>query len=386
MDFFNISTLPEDFDPLTQILNYTSAYGPTYLTFAELDSVMHTNISNTIIFGVRIGAATFASIILFILSKKKTSPIFILNQLCLLLVIIHSCIYIAYLYGNYASIGFQFTQFTDIITRNDINISSATNLFQAFLITSIEASMVFQVRTLFQTPEMKWFGNAIFALSVLIGLSVVVLTLYVTINTVIGVFEFTSYQSRALDVQPILFAASINFMSVLLMYKLVLAIRSRRYLGLKQFDGFHILLIMSTQTLLVPSALMIVSYAVNSLYRISFTSVATLIVVLSLPLSSLWATSTTSSSTPSSGYNFSSLYGKTPGCYSDPGTASTKVDEMSRSQHTQYVEKSLYTPSTLAEEEAKRYWMSAATAGEYADEQFQGEPDFVSKTVHRINK
>ena len=42
-------------------------------------------------------------------------------------------------------------------------------------------------------------------------------------------------------------------MTILLIGKLIIAIRTRRYLGLKQFDSFHILLIGFSQTLIIPS-------------------------------------------------------------------------------------------------------------------------------------
>lgn len=379
-----ISQYPDDFNPLTQLLNFTSAQGSTEITFQDMDLYLHNIVKNAIIFGVRIGAASVASIILFLISKKRKTPVFILNQTCLLLTIIHSALYIVYLFTGFGTLGFQFTGFLDIISQYDINVYAATNLFQLFLTIAIEASLIFQVHTIFQGPDVKWLARYMVSLSLFVGLAVIGLSFYVTIQSVIKMFNLTAYTSKALDVQPILFASSINLMSVMLVYKLITAIRSRRYLGLKQFDGFHILLIMSTQTLVIPSILVIISYAVDSLSKIAFFSIATLIIVLSLPLSSMWATSATDTSTPSSGYNMSMTYGKGTSYLSDPATASTKVGDLTSHKTGVDHQGTIYTPSTAEEEEAKRYWMAADDDDE--DDDLDEEPDFFSRTTHRINK
>jgi pheromone alpha factor receptor len=380
MDELGQFDLPEDFNALTQLLNYTTVAGPVETSFEEIDSYVHIIIKNAIIFGVRIGAAAIAAIILLLVSKNRKTPVFILNQICLILVIIQSSLYICYLFGSFASVGFSFTGFPELIFQHDLNIYAATNFFQLFLIIAIEVSMIFQVRTIFQGPDTKWLGRSMVSLSFFVGLSVVGLTFYNTVQSVITTFDdpTQSYASGALNAQPILFASSINLMSAMLIYKLIRAVRSRRYMGLKQFDGFHILLIMSTQTLIIPSILLIISYAVNSLSKIAFLSIATLIVTLSLPLSSMWASSANNAPTPtSSGYHFYQPSGKGSSYFSEPGTAATRVDTPSH-RHGFDPDKSLYTPSTAAEEEAKRYWMGA-------DEDLEYDSGFVARTTHKIN-
>lgn len=369
--------LPDNFNPVTQLLNYTSVEGDSYTTFAELDDYMHRIIQNSIIFGARIGAAGLVSITLFLISKNRKTPVFVLNQTCLLLVVIHSAFYLAYIFGPLPSMALQFTGFYELASRHDLNIYAATNFSQLFLVTAIEASLIFQVRAIFQEPGVKWLGRTMVSISFAAGLAVVGLTLYTTIQSVISILKYESYVSRALDAQPILFASSINLMSFMLIYKLTRAVRSRRYLGLKQFDGFHILLIMSTQSLLIPSILLIVSYAVDELAKIAFVSVCTLLVTISLPLSSMWAASATDGSKPTStGGSFKyTVSGKGTSYFSEPGTASTKVDATSH-RDTFEPEKVPSTPT--AEEEEERYWNTS--------DDYDEESHFVARTTRVINE
>lgn len=79
-------------------------------------------------------------------------------------------------------------------------------------------------------------------------------------------------------------------MTILLIGKLIIAIRTRRYLGLKQFDSFHILLIGFSQTLIIPSIILVVHYFYLSQNKDSLLQqISLLLIILMLPLSSLWA-------------------------------------------------------------------------------------------------
>lgn len=373
--------LSEDFDPKLQLLNYTSVAGDMYITFDDVDWYFHILIKNAIIHGVRLGACGIAMVILWIVSKNRKTPVFFLNQLCLLMAVINSGLYYGYLLGGYAAPSTQFTGFMhELVSQNDLNVYAGTTLFNFFTMICIEISMVFQVKTIFHGPDTKWLSRAVVGLSLIIALATIGLTLYNSVKAVIVTFDDPSaeYASKALNVYPILFASSVNFMSVLLITKLIMAVRARRYLGLKQFDGFHILLIMSTQTLIIPSILLIVSYAVNALERISFVSICTALVALSLPLSSMWATSANDAKTPTSkGYIYTPS-GRGTSYFSEPGTATLRVDVPSK--HEFDPEKSLYTPSTAAEEEARKYWMADDEDGVDAD-----DGGVLGITTHQIN-
>jgi pheromone alpha factor receptor len=384
-------SLPEGFDPRYQLLNYTSVMGPFEVTFDELNHYYKTQVNNAIIYGVRIGAAVLAMLALFIVSRNRKTPVFLLNQACLLVTVIHSVFFIAYIIGNYGSITFQFTGFPELITRNNVNVNIATNFMQTLLVFFIQASLVFQVHTIFKDPNNRKLGNLLTGLSLATGLSVVGLYLYNFIMAAKLLLDDKtgSYVSNAVQAQPILFASSINLMSFLLIGKLILAIRSRRYLGLKQFDGFHILLIMTTQSLMIPSILLIISYAIDSWNEVSLPALSQLLVVLSLPLSSMWASAANNSHSPSSVYQsynestFKSPSGTGTSYYSH--TLQNEKDEPSPKQRfgadlTKIATDNVTTPSTAINEDAKAYWLSN-DAFDNADDK---DHIIVQKTVHEI--
>lgn len=396
-DLLSSLGLPADFDPANQLLNYTSIAGDSQTSFAEIDSYVHTLLKNAFIFAARIGAGGLTMIAIWLTSSNRKTPVFILNQLSLLFLVIHSGLYLSYLLGDYASVAFNFTGFADLlISQKALNIYAAASIIQVCLVATIESSMVFQVRTIFNHPDGRYIGYTLTALSFLIGLATTGVYFYDVVKSIIVIFNDKNdvYEFNA---HTILFASSVNFMSVILVTKLIMAIRSRRYLGLKQFDSFHILLIMSTQTMIIPSVLTILSYALPSLQRVAIPATSVLLVTLSLPLSSMWASSANNAPTPtSSGYHVytpSTIKGSI--YLSEHGTTLKGDVESTKSQHFrkhpydiyshgasinerdgEFDDKELFTPSTAAEEEAKKYW--------FADDQ-EIDDEFISKTTHQIN-
>ncbi|GMM41261.1 Pheromone alpha factor receptor [Hanseniaspora uvarum DSM 2768] len=287
-DYFNTTFNPSDI-----ILTYESAFSlETTITFGQLQQWVESKLKYAIIYGTRIGAAGVAFLILLIVTKNKKSPIFVINIFSLLFIILHSGVYLKYLKSNYSSITYSFTYFEQMVKRADIYTSGAANMLEVFLVFFVELSLVFQVYTIFKSTSNKRLGQAWITLSSGIGITTVGLYFASAIKTIKAVYNNTDYSGDATiyNAAIICLASSINFMTLLLIYKLAHAIKSRRFLGLKQFDSFHILLIMSSQSLIIPSILYILAYGLPAHDGTpSLQAIATLIVVLSLPLSSMWA-------------------------------------------------------------------------------------------------
>ncbi|KAL6951319.1 hypothetical protein ACO0OE_000554 [Hanseniaspora uvarum] len=287
-DYFNTTFNPSDI-----ILTYESAFSlETTITFGQLQQWVESKLKYAIIYGTRIGAAGVALLILLIVTKNKKSPIFVINIFSLLFIILHSGVYLKYLKSNYSSITYSFTYFEQMVKRTDIYTSGAANMLEVFLVFFVELSLVFQVYTIFKSTSNKRLGQAWIILSSGIGITTVGLYFASAIKTIKAVYNNTDYSGDATiyNAAIICLASSINFMTLLLIYKLAHAIKSRRFLGLKQFDSFHILLIMSSQSLIIPSILYILAYGLPAHDGTqSLQAIATLIVVLSLPLSSMWA-------------------------------------------------------------------------------------------------
>lgn len=262
-------------------------------------------------------------------SKNRKTPIFISNLVSLFFVVFHSALYLGYLSTPFASLTFNLTLFPELIHRSDVHLFAATNIAQVLLVAAVEASLILQVRIIFYSDTYKPVGRILVAISTLLATVTTVLFLVSAIKSIKSVYaDLLSLQdSLYFNLATIMLATSVNFMTLLLTVKLVLAVRSRRFLGLKQFDSFHILLIMSFQTMIFPSILLILSYALNGRKGTNtLSTLATLLVTLSLPLSSMWATSANNSSRPSSiNTRFS------PSLYED---SSNKYDDRSSYSHS----------------------------------------------------
>lgn len=234
--------------------------------------------------------------------------LFYLNSLILLIGIIRSGCYLNYNLGPLNSLSFVFTGWYD---GSSFISSDVTNGFKCILYALVEISLGFQVYVMFKTSNLKIWGIMASLLSIGLGLIVVAFQINLTIlshirfsraiSTNRSEEESSSSSSSSdsvgyvinsiwMDLPTILFSISINIMTILLIGKLIIAIRTRRYLGLKQFDSFHILLIGFSQTLIIPSIILVVHYFYLSQNKDSLLQqISLLLIILMLPLSSLWA-------------------------------------------------------------------------------------------------
>lgn len=279
---------------------------PFELPFEVLNHFQSEQSKNCLVMGVMIGSCSVLLIflvgILFKTNKFSTigksknlskNFLFYLNCLITFIGIIRAACFSNYLLGPLNSASFEFTGWYN---GESYASSEAANGFRVILFALIETSMVFQVFVMFRGAGMKKLAYSVTILCTALALVVVGFQINSTVlshrrfvNTVNEISD-TGLSSIWLDLPTILFSVSVNLMSVLLIGKLILAIKTRRYLGLKQFDSFHVLLICSTQTLLVPSLILFVHYFLffrNA--NVMLINISILLIVLMLPFSSLWA-------------------------------------------------------------------------------------------------
>ncbi|KAI5969604.1 STE2 [Candida margitis] len=270
--------------------------GTYEVPFYVLDEYHLSRMENAIILGVTIGACSILLVMLVGIlfknfQKLKKSLLFNLNFVILLMLILRSACYINYLMNNLSSISFFFT---GIFAGESFMSSDAANAFKVILVTLIEMSLTYQTYVMFKIPTLKIWGLGASFLAGVLGLATIATQIYTTVMSHVNFINGTTGSapqttSAWMDMPTILFSVSVNVVSLLLICKLGLAIRTRRYLGLRQFDTFHILLIMSTQTMIIPSIILFVHYFDKSDSSTTLVNVSLLLVVISLPLSSLWA-------------------------------------------------------------------------------------------------
>lgn len=301
----------DNINPQKIPLNYTLPLGNAddvyVVTFGVLDDYVANSFHYIVVYSVGIGACLTLSLALWASCQNKRTPIFVLNQITMLMMVIVSALYLAFFMGPLSSLSFSFTGILIPHTYGSYRVTVAANVFQTLLVACIEVSMSYQIFIIFRSPEVRRLGTALTIVSAAAGLTVVGFYINSTVSSARmfrDVFNHSTTTQRVgswvTDMPFILFSVSINLMSCILACKLFFAIKTRRYLGLKQFDSFHILFIMSTQTMIIPSILVFINYGVSEAKTNVLSAVSVLLVVLSLPFSSMWASAANNNPTPTS--------------------------------------------------------------------------------------
>ncbi|QPG75873.1 hypothetical protein FOA43_003259 [Brettanomyces nanus] len=288
-------------------LTYESAYGSSEITFKILDSYVNELLIFGIVFGVRIGMACICLPVTFLITKNKKSPIFVLNMACLVALFIHSIMYVCSLTDWYNTLAYEYSGYL-LFSGYASQLTAATNTVYTVLIALVEISFGYQVFVLFRSPKkrIQYTGYLITLVSVLLGLATVVLYfIYMVVANKVAFDNTLSIPKWLVNTPSICFTASSCVTSLLLVCKLAVAIRTRKTLGLKQFGIFHILFIMSFQTMIVPTIIILVSYNKNGSQNAphALTAIGTALVAISLPMTTMWANSILDSSVPTSAAN-----------------------------------------------------------------------------------
>lgn len=294
-------------DPLLIALNYTVLGYDVLVTFADLDASLVDSVYEAAVQGFGIGGGALLVLASWFVIINKKTPMFVMNQVALMLMIIRSSLYLGYLLGPLNSYAYSGTGLF-YAWWSAYNVLVAVDVFYIFLIASIQACLVYQIYVVFKADKVRNIGRVLTFLATALALVIVALYIYSTtinLRATKTLFNgsYTDYDSWVTYVPFLLYTVSLNVISVVLFVKLVLAVRMRRKLGLVQFDSFHILLIMTTQTCLVPSAMTLINYKGPFATTTAYANLSVVITVCNLPLSSLWASSANNTSAPNLCHN-----------------------------------------------------------------------------------
>ncbi|KAK9472672.1 fungal pheromone mating factor STE2 GPCR-domain-containing protein [Dipodascopsis tothii] len=297
-----------EYTPANQTIQYVDYEGHyQYSQPADFDSWTNEFVSMAAILGVQIGACTVMAITLALLSKpaKRLTPIFLLNQFSLMVLVVRGILYLKYITGPMASFASSFALYTDDIPDSAYSESYATSIMPMLVVIAVEISLILQVRIVYASN--RHTQRVVTVLASMLGLVVVVFWILSEVNAYDDLYGLTvamsqwPYTAAYVSYSVFIFACSGAFM-----YKLYQAIRQRRSLGLTQFGPLQIIFIMSLQTMILPAIMTVIQIAANPGF--GYSSMTSLIVVISLPLSTLWASSAgeagSSQSSVNSGYLF----------------------------------------------------------------------------------
>ncbi|GME94138.1 unnamed protein product [[Candida] boidinii] len=286
-------------------LNYT-LYDEVYtVTFGDLNDYYVGKLQVASIFGLRIGLAAAVLAVMYIITKNRKTPMFILNSSCLLVLLIHSIMVVCTLTQYLSSMQYMFT---GIIyhARNATRTVAATNAVYILSVFLVECSITYQIYVIFKTPHgvYKYISYLVTLISGTLGLT-----------TTAFYFAFCCFANMALydkdgettappwiaNASLIMFSASSAVMSLMLLIKLGLAIRTRKHLGLKSFSIYHIIFIMCAQSMIFPTVIIFAGICDgNGLRYRCLYPLGTALITISLPITSLWANASNNQSTASS--------------------------------------------------------------------------------------
>lgn len=378
-----LSKLPED--PGNIVLNYTTIDGLNSVTFADLDEYLKTIVVLAIVFGTRIGLSAIALPVNFLVTKNKRSPIFILNTACLCILFLQSCLFSVTLTKYYNTIAFSFSMYENVDTLAS-NISIAANVLYVILIALVEISFCYQVYIIFESPQthLKRLGYVATALSAFLGLaSVVMYFMYMVYSNITFLNPSSSRPGYLVNTPLILFVTSSCAICFMLLLKLGVAIRTRRYLGLTQFNLFHILFVMTFQTMIIPTVLILISFnafsETDQYSSQSFSALGTALITISLPLTTMWANSSVSNSTPSSTVDMYSPY---PSSDDNKTLAESPLDYYPKSS----LSDSESFPGMTADPEKQiigDYQMKGMESSAKTDEEFWKEVELYTKDLDK---
>nr|AIV43933.1 pheromone alpha factor receptor [Morchella elata] len=280
--------MDSSWNPYTQTFNLTRVDGD--IVTVALDTVNEFNIQNVkwaTIFAVQIGGAGVLLAILIVLAKPtKRRAIFYLNLISLALAIVRGALAIEYIIGPWSNTYRYFTMDFSTIPSS----STAKSISQAFLqlamIICIMVSLVLQMRAAYEgTPFVKKVTTAVSG-----AVAAVVLGFYIKViqESISTILNAGSYTSTTHDHARLLFTLSICFFTILFLVKLADAIIQRRKMGMKNFGPLQIVFIMGCQCMLLPAVFSVLERVVDFDGMYSFT---VFFVVISLPMSSIWAAS-----------------------------------------------------------------------------------------------
>lgn len=222
---------------------------------------------------------------------------------------IYDSLYFAYLFGPFCSISHLIYAYVSDDAFKAFQISVTATSFSILTKVTILSSLIYQIHIIFKAQQGKSLRLILIAFTSFLSATVIGLYIYATVVTSNELRTF--YEPQYHPIQPanwvtqtpfIVFSATVNVASIIFIAKLIFAIKSRRVLGLKQFSTYHILVIMSTQTMIIPSILLIINYATSIPI---FREISQMLIAISLPLSSMWAASANNSTTPTSSASLS---------------------------------------------------------------------------------
>jgi pheromone alpha factor receptor len=278
---------------LSQNITVNTTYGLTQYEFPEFDTYVHGTVTYGVIFGVRLGALTWAIVSQFLYSSSYKSTMFMLTMVSLWITMIQTILFLVYIYSPFRELATTFTYSYASLTVSDLNVSIAASCFEVLSVISILVTLLYQVQSIFKDGNIIIYWVAFIIVvgggcvpTCMIWLWALVVNVTILVNPDISIYPKNPW---VVDATAPSFAATIVLVCFVLNAKLLYAIIRRKQLGLTQFDATQIFFISFAQTMVIPAVFTIIDFTMPSSVPTGFGALTTLLVVISLPMTGIWA-------------------------------------------------------------------------------------------------
>ena len=292
-------------EALSQNITLYSSYGDEVdVSLDYLRAQMHWGTTVPIIAAVQIGAAIATLVGMLLISKgdKRRHWVYWLNVLALVLDITNNVVAATYCISPWFDPYPLLTGAYTHITAGPKAISVFNAAVTVLLVITIETSLILQTKALCSTLSRPRRLLLLGVGAVFVTAALVLRIVYFFLNAI-----YDDINAEGIDFEPlihgrdVMITVSFVFFSAIFVVKLGLSVRQRRVLGLARFGPMQVVLIGFTQPMALPAIFAMLSFVRNtdSINQLVLTSV-----VLSLPLTAIWATTVAEGPAPLSRPNF----------------------------------------------------------------------------------
>lgn len=244
------------FDPYQQSVTLEDENGsPFNVTIPDIDNFVQYTAQSLINYSCQLGACIVLLFVLILLTKesKRTSPIFIVNSLALILNIIGNATAIVYFTGPFNEAYAYFAQDYSRVHTGDYATSVVSTFMWFLVMVCVEISLCLQTRAVCVTLR-KTYRYAIFVLSFTIASVSIAVRLAYSIENAKAIVALDDGNALNYLQEATVATTTITicWFCAVFITKLAFALHQRKKLGLGKFGPMQIIFIMGCQTLFIP--------------------------------------------------------------------------------------------------------------------------------------
>ncbi|EYE90769.1 alpha-factor pheromone receptor STE2 [Aspergillus ruber CBS 135680] len=286
------SETAQSFDPFEQNITMHGADGTPFLVpVNSVDTWLQYCIRICINYGCQMGASAILLIVLILLTRaeKRSSVVFWLNSLALVSNVARLLCQLIYFTGPLVRLYPIFAEDYSRVPQSAYANSIIGAVFAFLAVVFMEVSLVLQVQVVCATLR-RWYRRVLLATSVLVAMIPIGFRFALLVVNSMSIMDLEVISPTWLENSTnVVVTVSICFFCTVFVVKLGLAIKLRKQLGVQEYGPMKVIFVMGCQTMIIPAFFSILQYFVHvpELYS----NVLTL-VIISLPLSTIWAGST----------------------------------------------------------------------------------------------